>query len=298
MMFKQTIALLCLALLMGGGNQVSAQAPKDIMPREAKSVHMSIPIPIATGECVNRNNEAEIDYSNISDGYIMIRYLKPTELELRILVTTPNNKVYTYRIEPDSEFHIFSLTEGDGKYEIGIFKQINKFESTKYTPVLRQTIQVRLNHEHAPFLIPSNYISFSNNSLFLEMTSRLKGIDDERAAIHEINKFVVGSIKYDKIQARDTDCWYIPDLDRAYTELTGICSDYAVLMTAMVRSIGIPARMVTGYTKDGFHAWIEVHIESTGWERRDPTIEATGKIKRNSRSYISNDENYAPMFNY
>ncbi|WP_458186897.1 transglutaminase TgpA family protein [Haladaptatus sp. NG-WS-4] len=64
----------------------------------------------------------------------------------------------------------------------------------------------------------------------------------------------------------------------------GYCVYYATSMVAMLRSQGIPARFVTGYTSGqrvaedrwvvrglDSHAWVEVYFPDTGWVRFDPT---------------------------
>lgn len=52
----------------------------------------------------------------------------------------------------------------------------------------------------------------------------------------------------------------------------GVCQDHAHVMLAAARSLGIPARYVTGYLllEDGaaaaaHHAWVEADIETLGW---------------------------------
>jgi transglutaminase-like putative cysteine protease len=52
----------------------------------------------------------------------------------------------------------------------------------------------------------------------------------------------------------------------------GVCADHAHIFIAAARSLGIPARYVTGYlmledvTKaDAHHAWAEAHVEGLGW---------------------------------
>ncbi len=64
---------------------------------------------------------------------------------------------------------------------------------------------------------------------------------------------------------------------------SGYCTYYATTMVAMLRSQGIPARFVTGYTPgqdvDGeyvvrglnAHAWVEVYFPGYGWQQFDPT---------------------------
>ncbi len=59
----------------------------------------------------------------------------------------------------------------------------------------------------------------------------------------------------------------------------GACRDVTVLFLAACRSLGIPARFVSGYqaqaeTPDGrrhLHAWAEAHLPGVGWRGYDPT---------------------------
>lgn len=53
---------------------------------------------------------------------------------------------------------------------------------------------------------------------------------------------------------------------------TGVCQDYAHIMTAVLRYMGIPARYVNGLMiGEGYtHAWVEVYGEN-GWYGLDPT---------------------------
>ncbi|KTG08820.1 transglutaminase [Haloprofundus marisrubri] len=64
----------------------------------------------------------------------------------------------------------------------------------------------------------------------------------------------------------------------------GYCTYYASTMAVMLRSEGIPARMVTGYTPGqrvsqnewvvrglNAHAWVEVYFPEVGWVQFDPT---------------------------
>jgi transglutaminase-like putative cysteine protease len=68
-------------------------------------------------------------------------------------------------------------------------------------------------------------------------------------------------------------------------ELSGHCEYFASGMVVLARSIDIPARLVNGFaggqrneigdfvelTRADAHAWVEVHYESAGWVRYDPT---------------------------
>jgi hypothetical protein len=69
----------------------------------------------------------------------------------------------------------------------------------------------------------------------------------------------------------------------------GFCSYYASAMTVMLRAVGVPARLVTGYamgdyepTRNAFqviasdaHAWVEVYFIDYGWVEFEPTAART-----------------------
>jgi transglutaminase-like putative cysteine protease len=77
------------------------------------------------------------------------------------------------------------------------------------------------------------------------------------------------------------------DVNEVFARKTGVCQDYAHVMVAMCRSVGIPARYVSGYLPTALgpraktanadaadvttHAWIEVAIPGAGWWGLDPT---------------------------
>jgi transglutaminase-like putative cysteine protease len=73
--------------------------------------------------------------------------------------------------------------------------------------------------------------------------------------------------------------------DFLFTSRAGFCEHYAGAFVVLMRAMGIPARVVTGYQGgeinpvDGYltvrqsdaHAWAEVWLEGRGWVRVDPT---------------------------
>ncbi len=70
-----------------------------------------------------------------------------------------------------------------------------------------------------------------------------------------------------------------------FTRKTGYCEHYATAMVVMLRTLGIPARLVTGYLPGEWneygnyyvirqrdaHAWVEVYFPRSGWVTFDPT---------------------------
>jgi transglutaminase-like putative cysteine protease len=64
----------------------------------------------------------------------------------------------------------------------------------------------------------------------------------------------------------------------------GVCQDFAHLMIASLRNLGLPARYVSGYIEtlpppgkeklvgsDASHAWVAVYFPEIGWVEFDPT---------------------------
>ena len=70
-------------------------------------------------------------------------------------------------------------------------------------------------------------------------------------------------------------------IDKALTNQQGVCQDFAHIMTALVRRVGIPCRYVSGYLfhrddedrslEDASHAWVEAWLPEIGWVGFDPT---------------------------
>jgi hypothetical protein len=86
-----------------------------------------------------------------------------------------------------------------------------------------------------------------------------------------------------------------------FTQKSGYCTYFASAMTVMLRSTGVPARMVTGfltsqYIQDShrsilrdhdFHAWTEVYFPKYGWITLDSTP---------GNPLSQTDPNYADVF--
>ena len=83
------------------------------------------------------------------------------------------------------------------------------------------------------------------------------------------------NIVYDEEKAETVKSGYLPNVDETLKTKKGICFDYAALMTAMLRSSGIPTRLDIGYATNIYHAWISTYLEERGWV--DNVIQFDGK---------------------
>jgi len=88
----------------------------------------------------------------------------------------------------------------------------------------------------------------------------------------------------------------------------GVCQDFAQIAIACVRSIGLPARYVSGYIEtlpppgkekligsDASHAWFSVYIPKFGWIDFDPTNNQIPKNQHITVSYGRDYYDVAPL---
>jgi hypothetical protein len=268
-----------------------------------------VPVALASGIKVAENDKVIIDFSNTTDGYIMIRYLAANALKHKVRITGPSEIQYTYDLTP-GDFEVFPLNDGDGGYEIGIYEQI---EGTKYSLVLNAEISVVLSNPFVPFLRPNQFVNYCRDSDVVKKAAELvagadSGIFMEKIAA--VYHFVVDNIAYDYDLAATVESGYLPDVDEILASRKGICFDYAAIMTAMLRSQGIPTKLVIGYTLDVYHAWISVYSEETGWiddiiffdgkewKLMDPTFDSTGGHSEEVMRYIGDGTNYTAKYQY
>jgi transglutaminase-like putative cysteine protease len=98
-------------------------------------------------------------------------------------------------------------------------------------------------------------------------------------------------------------------LDYVLQIRTGICLDYASVMTAMLRAQDIPTKLVFGYVEGNiYHAWIDVYVDEVGWVngvirfdgtswiRMDPTFASSqGSKNKDLAEFVGSGSNYQSM---
>ena len=99
--------------------------------------------------------------------------------------------------------------------------------------------------------------------------------EDTVGWLFALNQLLCHHLRYERRDA--------PGIHSASTTISrgsGSCRDFAVLLVAFARSLGLAARFVSGYLfdpgADGFasgdmHAWAEVFLPGAGWRGLDPT---------------------------
>ena len=277
-----------------------------IVPLTRSPAVSTVLVPTASGTKVAKNDKAIIDYSNITDGYVMVKWLTKTTEQLRVQVAGPGSETYTYYIWPNDTYEVFPLSDGNGKYTVGVFEHVG---GGRYARANNVDFRVTLKNEFAPFLHPNQYVNFTKDSKAVakaaELVTGVSDLLDKTAAVY---KFVIGNITYDTKLANDIVAGkhpgYLPDIDAVLASRKGICFDYAALMTAMLRSQNIPTKLVVGYADKVKHAWISVYSEKTGWinnviffdgkdwKMMDPTFAAAATSSKSLQAFIGDGNSY------
>lgn len=262
----------------------------------------------APGTVVYGNAKASIDASNTADGYVMVRYLGDGTQRLKVLITGPSGVVYNYNLTTSGDFEAFPLSDGNGSYKVAVYQNIS---GTKYSTLYSTTFSVTLKDEFAPFLRPNQYVNYNENTKVVQLAAQLtQGMTSTLEKVQAVYDYVIHNYTYDRQLAATVQSGYLPDLDAVYEKKMGICFDYAATMTAMLRSQGIPCKLVVGYAGTVYHAWISTYSEETGWvegniffdghewKLMDPTFASSGNSSQSIMEYIGNGDNYSAKYLY
>ena len=114
----------------------------------------------------------------------------------------------------------------------------------------------------------------ANLPAICELASPCFTPDDPHATAFALMQAINRALKYEKgVTDVKTTAAAALELGR------GVCQDYAHVMLAACRCLGMPARYVSGYLhgpnsnneNGASHAWVDVYVEGRGWISLDPT---------------------------
>ena len=259
-------------------------------------------VPLSSANVLEKGG-TKIDYSTAASGYVQISNTTAKKgLKVQVI---RNNTTYNYDLKNGGKVEIYPLQLGDGDYKVRVLENTT---GNKYTPLAEQTINVKLSNPLSPFLNPNQYIMYGNDWAIAKKAAEItKGKKNDQGKIEAIYSYITKNIKYDKQKAATVQTGYLPNVDQTLSSGKGICFDYAALLSAMLRSQGIPSRMIIGTVspKDINHAWNEIYTKEEGWvtvkiefkgnqwNRMDSTFAATGGD--DIQSFIGNGQNYTGL---
>ena len=304
---KTGIKMLCICLLFGQsvflagcGEKPAVEVDADKLPSNEGGFETPAFLDSAYhGETAASVDEAYIDTSAVSEGYVAVSAYSDARLKFQVIT---DEETYNYDISSEGKPSVFPLQSGNCYYTFRVMKN-------KYAELCSTGADVWMGDEFQPYLRPSDYVNYSPDSVCVQKANELAAAaSDVNGVVANIYDYVCDNIRYDKPKAENIQSGYLPDPDETLTTGKGICFDYASLTAGMLRSQGIPTRVIFGYVSpnDVYHAWnmfwtqetgwITVSFEVSGneWNRMDLTFSANGS----DDSFIGDGGNYTDVYKY
>lgn len=243
----------------------------------------------------------DVSVDALSDALIAITHNPTYERKTKLLVENlDTGDKYYYNVYSGQIAIDYPVQFGDGQYKAKLYENTT---DTAYKRVFFTTFKVEVEDTLTPFLNSHLEMNWNtDNAAILQAESLIQGLkktryeeendlDDvsdtelyedielsEMDIITVIHEFVISHVQYDYDKIDDLEYNYLPNIDRTLEEGTGICYDYATLFGSMLRSQGIPTKLIKGYTKttnDVYHAWNEVYLsDEERWIVVDTTFDA------------------------
>jgi transglutaminase/protease-like cytokinesis protein 3 len=258
-----------------------SSTPKPSPKAEAKSESKAAETKQTEKESKPLSNDKVFDTSKVNSGTLGVRYYNTSGKRVKLMIEKGDSR-YTYNLAGDGSLETFPLQSGNGEYTVSIMENT---EGNKYRYVLTEKITVKAKDENSPYLGSVQMIKWSSNMAPIKKAKELtSGAGSDDAKVKKIYNFVVSNIRYDKDKLDKLPSTYVPNIESTYKTKSGICYDFASLTAAMLRSVGIPTKLVKGYADGvkGYHAWNEVYMGGK-WVVIDTSYDA--QMRENGASY-------------
>ena len=302
------ICLCTLILLSGCGGSVESETIEPVpeektpLPEGERYEVPEIEASYFNEEAAEYKNGAYIDTSNVSKGYVAVS----AKSDARLKFVVVKEETYYYNLSSEGDVSIFPLQSGDGDY---IFKVMENISENKYACLFETSATVTLEDEFQPYLRMNDYVNYTEDSNCVKIA---KGFSAASATdldvISQVYDYVCDNVTYDRDKAENVQSGYVPDPDETLATGKGICFDYASLAASMLRSQGIPTKLIFGYVAPNgvYHAWNMFYTKESGWvsvefsaneeewTRMDLTFSANGSDSQ----FIGDGSNYAEVYQY
>ncbi|MBQ9015050.1 MAG: transglutaminase domain-containing protein [Firmicutes bacterium] len=269
---RQALFVLCMVTLMLGicacGDASSSEAASGgASDQSAKASGESYDAPDFKGSSFHEGDAssgagASIDTSKVSDGYVAVSASSSSRLKFQVI---KGEDTYNYDIDSGGDPSVFPLQCGNGTYQFRVMENIT---GSKYAELYSTSADVSLSDEFQPFLRPSDYVDYAKDSACVKKAAEISAkAGSAMDVVSGVYDYITKGVTYDTDKAKTVESGYLPAPDETMKSGKGICFDYASLAAAMLRSQGIPTKVIFGYVApdDLYHAWNMFYTKETGW---------------------------------
>lgn len=244
----------------------------------------------------------------VSESVMEVRMQPRTESVQRCLrfelTTTPRARVFAYQDPEGNVVHHFDVPARHRELTV-VSESVVEFVADIAIPEQGEPGMWAVLDEPGTrdrffeFLEPSHY---AQPTEALQAFGRELGLSrdvDPLVLLRRLKKQIYESFEYAQGSTRVDS-----PIDEALAARRGVCQDFAHVMIALVRGMGIPCRYVSGYlfhthkgderSVDGAsHAWVEAWLPALGWVGLDPT-NRTMAMDRHIRVAVGRDYHDVP----
>ncbi len=243
---------------------------------------------------VNIEHITRLDYStDVIEGVMDVRLGPLTDedqrWELFSIIVNPSGSVRRYTDGFGNDAHLVTVAKPHRMLEVITRCEVVTTLTDPFTPPPKRPAPLTPS-EIADFLPSSPLVHVSDELAALAAPFRPASAEERFESVRQLSKFVHEEFTYTRNVT--TVATTVADV---LQHRSGVCQDFAHLLIGLCRSIGLPARYVSGYTvstrngdlspmadSEASHAWVEAFTPTHGWRGFDPTndlVASTAHIK-------------------
>ena len=212
-----------------------------------------------------------------SEATTNLTFFPKDEINQKILSTTPSSVPSSVITKKNSTIGYFWQNPKPGEYKFSLDSNVRV---NNVLVIVDKKIDFPLENVETYYTQPTEYIDI-NEDIKKQAQELASGEDDLYEVSIKVADWIQKNIKYDlstlTAESVQKSSWVLKNKE-------GVCDELTNLYISMMRSLGIPARYVSGmaYTNLkndwGPHAWAEVYFPDKGWVPFDITYVQYGWI--------------------
>jgi len=202
------------------------------------------------------------------------------ECRVFLLNITPNAIVRDYPDFYGNNVHYFDITQKHTDLSVEAISLVQTRPDDR-GPVPSPCPPESLNRDTT---VAENCFEFLNASDYVSMEAEIwrEALDALPLGVNDVwlDAVAIGRHIYGNFQYTTASTTVNTRPVEVVKSRQGVCQDFAHLMLGMCRTLGIPARYVSGYfynqnrvpgDVEASHAWVEIYLPDFGWKGFDPT---------------------------
>lgn len=278
------------------------------MKRFSKAIILALVLTLVMGTAVPVGAADEVFVDN-GNGTVQITFKAEKAETILVLVDVPIDNItagsneknrYYYKLQEGENVVDIPMTRSTGEYKIRICKMLDGGKAS----VLKTTaVKLDKDGEKKVFDVSNMVVEFEADDKYIKKAKSLtKSSKTESAKVKKIYDYIVTNYAYDYelLDTKAKTSYYNPNNLSTYERKLGICYDISSLFAAMLRSVGVEARVVTGHTPNvkEYHAWTQVYdSKKKSWYTIDATYDMCLYSKGSSKKYtmVKKDSDYCDI---